>query len=51
METSHLFDHHKTNHEKDQDKVKALEAQVEEMEQIIELMKEIVFNDTNEGSR
>lgn len=38
------------NNEKEQMKSKSLEGKVEELEGIIELMKEIVFNDTNDGS-
>jgi len=32
-------------------KSKSLEGKVEELEGIIDLMKEIVFNDTNDGSK
>ena len=39
------------NYEKEQIKSKTLEGKVEELEGIIELMKEIVFNDTNDGSK
>ena len=39
------------NYEKEQMKSKSLEGKVEELEGIIDLMKEIVFNDTNDGSK
>jgi len=38
------------NYEKEQIRSKTLEGKVEELEGIIELMKEIVFNDTNDGN-
>ena len=45
---NHNFCH---NYEKEQIRSKTLEGKVEELEGIIELMKEIVFNDTNDGNK